>query len=331
MAEIFAPSVFQVECLTKVYAGLPPVEANRDISLTIEVGTIWGIFGPNGAGKTTLVRQMLGLLRPTSGRVLLNGDDVTRRADMIARTVGYLPQGGQALYDFTAEEALYFTGRLRGLGRREAGVEVERLAEEWQLAPLLKRVVRYLSGGQQRLIGLVSILVGSPQALVLDEPTNFMDPALRRQVWDHLLCLNRDQGVTVVLVTHNVLEAETVVSRVAIIAQGRLLVQGPPAQLRAGLGDQVHLDLSWRNVTPEAEALMAELGFRPRQLDSYRWRLTVTRFEADEVVQRLLGRTSLQSARLRQDLVDVRLHGASLEDYYLAVTGGNSQAQEEAP
>jgi ABC-2 type transport system ATP-binding protein len=257
--------------------------------------------------------------------VLLNGADVARRPDLIARAVGYLSQSGQALWDFTVEEALYFTGRLRGLSRRETGAEVVRLTEEWQLAPLLKRVVRYLSAGQQRLIGLVSILVGAPAVLVLDEPTNFMDPALRRQVWDHLLQLNRDHGVTIVLVTHNVLEAETVVSRVAVIAQGRLLAQGTPAQLRAGLGDQVHLDLSWRVVTPAAEALMAELGFRPLQLDNCRWRLTVACAAADEAVQRLLARTSLQ------DLVDLRLHGASLEDYYLVVTGKNSSAQEDKP
>ncbi len=321
--DAFCP-VFQVERLTKVYAGPPPVEANRDISLTIEAGTIWGIFGPNGAGKTTLIRQMLGLLRPTGGRVLLNDADIIRQPELVARQVGYLPQGGQALYDFTVEEALTFTGRLRGLGKTASQAETARLLAEWQLEPLRRRIIRQLSGGQQRLIGLVSILAGSPRVLVLDEPTNFMDPALRRQVWDRLLGLNRDLGVTVVLVTHNVLEAETVVSRVAIVAQGRLLAQGVPAQLRAGLGDQVHLDLTWRIVTPATEALMAELGCTARQLDNSRWRLTVARAAADAVMRQLLAATSLQ------DLVDVRLHGAGLEDYYLAVTGNDRASQEAA-
>jgi len=307
--------VFQVAHLTKVYAGPPAVAANQDISLSIAAGAVWGIFGPNGAGKTTLIRQMLGLLKPTAGQVLLNGCDIGRQPALIAQQVGYLPQTGQALYDFTVQEAIYFTGRLRGLAHRPARGEADRLIEEWGLARLRERVVRRLSGGEQRLVGLVSILMGAPAVLMLDEPTNFMDPGLRRLVWDHLLTLNREHGVTIVLVTHNVLEAETVVSRVAIVAGGRLLVQGAPGYLRASLGDQVHLDLTWREAGPANEQLIAGLGLPARRLDACRWRITTARTVADEAVQRLLMRTSLRN------LADLRIHGASLEDYYLAVTG----------
>ncbi len=139
-----------------------------------------------------------------------------------------------------------------------------------------------MSGGQQRLVGLVSILMGAPRVLVLDEPTNFMDPALRHQVWEHLLTLNQKQGVTIILVTHNVLEAETVVSEVAIVADGRVLAQGVPAQLKAGLGQQVHLDLTWRAVSPIVEAWLADLtqdmagGERSvvARRNPYCWRIT---------------------------------------------------------
>jgi ABC-2 type transport system ATP-binding protein len=320
--------VFQVEHLTKIYPGKNPVTANDDISLTIESGAIWGVFGPNGAGKTTLVRQMLGLLRPTGGRVLLDGQDISTQPDLIALQVGYLPQIGQAIWDFTVDEALKFTGRLRGLGRAASCAEAARLMEEWQLGPLRSRVIRRMSGGQQRLAGLVSILMGRPRVLVLDEPTNFMDPALRHLVWDRLLSLNWDAGVTIVLVTHNVLEAETVVSRVGIVANGRLLAQGAPLDLRAGLGGVVHLDLSWRVVSPEtaaaAVAFMDGLAPCARRLDDTRWRVTVERAAADEVVQRLMACASLA------DLADLRLHGTTLEDYYLAVTanGGDAEAGE---
>lgn len=321
-----AASVFQVEHLTRVYDGKPIVYANRDISLTIERGTIWGLFGPNGAGKTTLVRQMLGLLKPTAGRVLLDGEDVARRPDRIAREVGYLPQTGQALYDFTVAEALYFTGRLRGMSGRAVRAEADRLIEQWRLGPLRNRVIRHMSGGQQRLVGLVSILMGAPRVLVLDEPTNFMDPALRHQVWEHLLTLNQKQGVTIILVTHNVLEAETVVSEVAIVADGRVLAQGVPAQLKAGLGQQVHLDLTWRAVSPIVEAWLADLtqdmagGERSvvARRNPYCWRITTGRSAADEIVRRLMAHASWS------ELVDLRLHGASLEDYYLTVTGNDA-------
>lgn len=318
--------IFEIEHLTKIYPGQPPVHANRDISLTIAAETIWGLFGPNGAGKTTLVRQMLGLLKPTSGCVRLAGEDVTRRPDRVAREVGYLPQMGQALYDFTAAESLYFTGRLRGLNRRAAQAEAARLIEQWQLGPLRNQVVRRMSGGQQRLVGLVSVLMGGPQVLVLDEPTNFMDPALRHQVWEHLLALNHAQGVTILLVTHNVLEAETVVSEVAIVADGRVLAQGAPAELKASLGAQVHLDLTWRTAMPGAAGWLDSLAAADlaggrvlvRRLDPYRWRITADRAAADEIVRRLMTHASLQ------ELADLRLHGASLEDYYLAVTGNVS-------
>jgi ABC-2 type transport system ATP-binding protein len=324
--------IFEIMHLTKTYPGQPPVQANRDISLTIAAGTIWGLFGPNGAGKTTLIRQMLGLLKPTGGCVRLAGEDVTRRPDRVARDVGYLPQMSQALYDFTAAESLYFTGRLRGLNRRAAQAEAARLLEQWQLGPLRNQVVRRMSGGQQRLVGLVSVLMGGPQVLVLDEPTNFMDPALRHQVWGHLLALNHAQGVTILLVTHNVLEAETVVSEVAIVADGRVLAQGAPAELKASLGAQVRLDLTWRTAMPDAAgwlrlAAADAIGESAlaRRLDPYRWRITADRAAAGEIVRRLMTHASLQ------ELVDLRLHGASLEDFYLTVTGNAQGEGSRAP
>jgi ABC-type multidrug transport system ATPase subunit len=141
-----APSaVFQIEHLSKTYGDPPTALANDDISLAIAQGTIWGVLGPNGAGKTTLIRQMLGLLKPTGGRGLLYGVDIAGHPDLIPREVGYLAQTGQALWDFTPEEALYFTGRLRGMGHHASRQEAARLIEAWQIGPFRRRVLRYTS------------------------------------------------------------------------------------------------------------------------------------------------------------------------------------------
>src|SRR5918997_6516566 len=177
---------YEVRNLCKVYSD-PKVVANDGISWSVAPGEAAGLLGPNGAGKTTLVRQLVGLLRPTSGEIRLFGELVfggrgpERR---VARCVAYLPQGATALGELKVAEAISYTGMLRGLGKAAAASDAEQLMDALSLGDLAGRQLRKLSGGQRRLVQIGMTLVGRLPVLILDEPTADIDPALRIRIWE---------------------------------------------------------------------------------------------------------------------------------------------------
>jgi ABC-type multidrug transport system ATPase subunit len=311
--------VYQVEHLTKTYrTGGGVVVANDDVSLTLERGEILGLLGENGAGKTTLVKQLLNLVAPTAGRILLDGQDVARAPGRVAERVSYLAQRPYGIQDLTPWQAIYFTAHIRGAARAAARGEADALVEEWQLGQQRDRAIRRLSGGQQRLVGLALALAGRREVMILDEPTNELDPANRHRVWETLLRRNREAGTTILLVTHNLHEAERVVQRVAIMRSGRLLAAGRPGALaagRAGAARPVRVELT---LAPGA----AENGALRRLQDGWagcatpagadRWTITAPREELATVVPRLLADLGTEAVE------DLRLQTHSLEDLYLA-------------
>ena len=192
---------------------------------------MFGLLGDNGAGKSTLVRQMVNLTRSTSGSITLLGQDIRRDAASVTTNVGYMPQEGLALNNLTVGEALYFTAHLRGLSRADALRERDRLAEAMQLAALRGQVVPKLSGGQKRLLQIAIALAARPPVLILDEPTNNLDPQRRKLVWDTLREVNQQLGTTVIFITHDAIEAEKVIQRVGILREGELVAVGRPSEL----------------------------------------------------------------------------------------------------
>jgi ABC-2 type transport system ATP-binding protein/ABC-2 type transport system permease protein len=205
--------VYDIRDLVKVYPG-QAWPANKNITLQIQLGEVFGLLGDNGAGKSTLVRQMVNLTRSTSGSITLLGQDIRRDAASVTTNVGYMPQEGLALNNLTVGEALYFTAHLRGLSRADALRERDRLAEAMQLAALRGQVVPKLSGGQKRLLQIAIALAARPPVLILDEPTNNLDPQRRKLVWDTLREVNQQLGTTVIFITHDAIEAEKVIQRV---------------------------------------------------------------------------------------------------------------------
>lgn len=235
---------YEVRNLRKVYAK-PRVVANDGISFSVEPGEAFGLLGPNGAGKTTLVRQLVGLLIPTSGEVRLFGEPVPSRGRVerrVGRTVAYLPQGALSLGELKVSETIRWTGMLRGMGAAGAGADTSDLLDALELGGVADRLVRKLSGGQRRLVQLATTFVGRLPVLIFDEPTADIDPALRRRIWD-LISARAGAGAAVVLVTHDVAEAEHVLDRVAILHRGRVAAAGKPAELKANLAHRTRLEL----------------------------------------------------------------------------------------
>ncbi|HVV29947.1 MAG TPA: ABC transporter ATP-binding protein [Mycobacteriales bacterium] len=288
------------------------VLANDRISLRVAAGEVFGLLGPNGAGKSTLVRQLVALIRPDAGRIALRGRALERRT--VGRWVGYLPQGDGALADVPVALALTTTARLRGLGRSAARGTRDELIHELGLAAVADRPLGLLSGGQRRLAAFATVLAGERPVLVLDEPTTGLDPVARRSVWSALSRRRREQGATVVLVTHNVLEAETVLDRVAVLDRGRVIACDTPGALKAAVSSDVRLDLVWRHAPPMDEPVVARLA-ADAVVDGQRWSLRMP----TEQARTALGQLTSGAAYAALD--DFTLATPSLEDVYLALGG----------
>ncbi|WP_406177647.1 ABC transporter ATP-binding protein [Streptomyces sp. NBC_00996] len=320
-----------VRGLTKTYPAVrgrrgtpatPEVRATDGVSLDIRRGEIFGLLGPNGAGKSTLVRQLTGLMRPDSGSVDILGHDIVRHPERAARILAYLGQESTALDELTVSLAAETTGRLRGLDLREARTERDAVLDELGLAPLASRALKKLSGGQRRLACFAAALVGARPLLVLDEPTTGMDPVARRAVWSAVDRRRAEHGTTVLLVTHNVIEAETVLDRVAVLDKGRVIACDTPAGLKEQVAGEVRVELVWRESAPLEVPEVAAL--RERAVESgRRWTLRLAPEEARAAVATVTGGAAFAA------LDDFTLATPSLEDVYLAL-GGNTQGLVKA-
>ncbi|MFE0580923.1 ABC transporter ATP-binding protein [Streptomyces sp. NPDC058874] len=293
---------------------LPETRANDGVSLDVRRGEIFGLLGPNGAGKSTLVRQLTGLMRPDSGTVTLLGHDLVRHPRRASRLLSYLGQESTALDELTVALAAETTARLRGLDVRSARAARDAVLEELGLAGIAGRPLKKLSGGQRRLACVAAALVGERPVLVLDEPTTGMDPVARRAVWAAVDRRRARHGVTVLLVTHNVIEAETVLDRVAVIDQGKVIACDTPTALKARVSGEVRLELVWREGAPLEVPEVARL--RERAVESgRRWVLRLAPDEARAAVASVTGGPAFSA------LDDFTLATPSLEDVYLALGG----------
>jgi ABC-type multidrug transport system ATPase subunit len=302
---------YDVRAVSKVYS-TPVVVANDGITFTAESGEAFGLLGPNGAGKTTLVRQMVGLLAPSAGEIRLFGDAVGARGPggSIGRTVAYLPQSALGLGELRVEEALRWTAMLRGLGERAAGAETAELVGALELDGFEDRQIRRLSVGQRRLVHIGMALCGRLPVLILDEPTADIDPALRRRIWN-LISARTSSGACVVLVTHDVAEAEHVLDRVAILRAGRIVAEGTPAELKASLAHRTRIELrvaAAAHIDPDAVAADIDGETRVSGRAVSAWvpaELAVTALE------KVIASAGLDGFE------DVRLVTPTLEDVYL--------------
>lgn len=292
----------------------PEVRASDGVDIRVGRGEIFGLLGPNGAGKSTLVRQLTGLMRPDSGSVEVLGHDVVRHPERAARLLAYLGQESTALDELTVSLAVETTARLRGLETARARAQRDDVLDELGLTELASRPLKKLSGGQRRLACFATALVGERQLLVLDEPTTGMDPVARRAVWSAVDRRRAERGTTVLLVTHNVIEAETVLDRVAVLDHGKVIACDTPTGLKEKVAGEVRVELVWRERAPVDVPEVAAL--RSSAVESgRRWTLRLAPEEARAAVAAVTGGSAFAA------LDDFTLATPSLEDVYLALGG----------
>ncbi len=244
------------------------LEAVAGVSFAVAEGEVFGLLGPNGAGKTTTIRVLTTLLPASEGRALVAGHDVRSESLAVRSSIGYIPQAISVDGALTAWENLDFYGRVTGVPRGERRRRIAEAIESMDLAPMLDRLARTLSGGMLRRLEIATALLNRPAVLFLDEPTVGLDPTARRIVWEHLQTLRREAGTTILVTTHLMEEAERHCERVGIIDRGHLVEQGAPAELLERHDcdnlEDVFTAVTGRQIAPEEEGRIADVRAQRR-------------------------------------------------------------------
>jgi ABC-2 type transport system ATP-binding protein len=231
--------------LTKTYG--KDVRALDGLDLTVAQGTIHALLGPNGAGKSTTVKIVTTLSRPDGGTAKVLGVDVVKEAEKVRRSIGVVGQNGAVDPEATGRENMMLQGAMYGMGGKQLRSRVDSLLTAFGLAEPAGRIVKTWSGGQRRKLDVATGLVHEPRVLFLDEPTTGLDPEARSELWAEVRRLNAE-GLTILLTTHYLEEADQLASEVAIIDRGKIVASGAPDELKSALnGDSIVLELADTN------------------------------------------------------------------------------------
>ncbi|MFF8830581.1 ATP-binding cassette domain-containing protein [Streptomyces sp. NPDC015131] len=294
------------------------------VDLAARTGTVLGLLGPNGAGKTTAVRIFATLLEPDAGRAVVAGHDVVREAGLVRSMVGLTGQYAAVDENLTGTENLLLIGRLLGIPRREARARAAELLEHFGLTDAAGRAVKTYSGGMRRRLDLAASLVGRPRILFLDEPTTGLDPRSRGELWDMLRGLVAE-GVTALLTTQYLNEADMLADNIVVIDKGRVIAEGTPDELKSQVGGQV---LQVRPVRPHdlagADALVAEAAGRATQIEGDVITVPVNDPELMPTVVRRLDGAGIAVGELT-------LRRSSLDEVFLALTGHRAEDGDGGP
>ncbi len=312
--DLFDPAVV-IEHLGKTYIsdkGAAPKVALQDVSLTIPRGSILGLLGPNGAGKSTLINIMAGLVHKTSGRVVIGGMDLDDHPVEIRRHIGIVPQEINMDPFFTPLEILEFQAGFFGVRHRRA--RAMGILEALGLADKANITARSLSGGMKRRLMVAKAMVHHPRVLVLDEPTAGVDIELRQLLWQYVRRLNQEEGVTVLLTTHYLEEAQQMCDTIAIIHKGALRAFEKTDILLSKI-DSKRLILTFAQ---PLEAVPSFLNiFQPKKLSPTT--LALDYQPNPEAIQKILA--AIAGAKL--DIADIETKQGDLEDIFLAFTRGH--------
>ena len=307
--------IVQIEALTKVYEGKQRVVALDGIDLEVKQGEIFGLLGPNGAGKTTTIGICTTRTLPTTGRVSIAGIDVVRQPAQARRLIGVVPQYNTLDRSLTIYENLYFHCRYFGYSHAQAKDRSNELLDQFLLTERTKSMPAQLSGGLAQRVQIARAIAHRPTVLFLDEPSAGLDPQSRLAMWTAVQGL-RKEGITVVLTTHYMEEADELSERVAVVDHGKLLALGSPQELKDKLGAQTIIQLKLRNMDGAeglAQGLRALDGVKSAELSPDG--LRVFAGNVDGLLPEIIQSCS------RLGLRDISITEPSLEAVFIQLTG----------
>lgn len=295
----------------------------REVSLSVEAGTVFALLGPNGAGKTTMINVLSTLLRPDSGKALVAGHDIEQEVSLVRRRIALTGQFVAVDELQTGHENLVMMGKLCRLGGAESRRRATALLEQFGLADAQRRTVKTYSGGMRRRLDLAASLIGRPSVIFLDEPTTGLDPRSRLDMWGVVRDLV-GSGVTVFLTTQYLEEADRLADRIAVIDNGRLVAEGTAAELKERVAGQ-RLDLLLTDARAY-EAAASLLGANVIHREAAEYRIGLATDGAAAHVRTVLD--DLERAGI--GVQTLALHSASLDDVFLSLTGHRPDGQAAA-
>ncbi|HVW90383.1 MAG TPA: ATP-binding cassette domain-containing protein [Gaiellaceae bacterium] len=292
------------------------VQALDGVSFAVREGEVFGLLGPNGAGKSTTVRVLVTLTNADSGTAAVAGHDVRREQEAVRRAIGYVPQDSGVDVFGTGRENLMLQGRVQGMSGRGLRERSDELLALVGIADAADRVVRTYSGGMRRRLDIAMGLVHRPRVLFLDEPTTGLDPEARVAMWEEVSRLAQAESLTILLTTHYLEEADSLADRLAIVSQGKVVVEGPPSELKQRLsGDAVQVEVENGSVERAREVLAGVGAQREQVLDG---RTVVARVEhGGRALPGIIS--ALEGAGI--PVASVSVSRPSLDDVYLHFTG----------
>ncbi|MFI6016836.1 ATP-binding cassette domain-containing protein [Streptomyces sp. NPDC051287] len=298
------------------------------VDLDVREGTVMGVLGPNGAGKTTLVRILSTLLKPDAGQATVAGYDVLHQPRQLRRVIGLTGQYASVDEKLPGWENLYMIGRLLDLPRKDARTRADQLLERFSLTDAAKRPASTYSGGMRRRLDLAASMIGHPQVLFLDEPTTGLDPRTRNEVWDEVKAMV-GEGVTVLLTTQYMEEAEQLASELTVVDRGKVIAGGKVEELKAKVGGRT---LRVQPVDPlqvrPLAAMIDELGITglaSTTVDAERGTLLVP-ILSDEQLTAVVGAVTARGITIRSIVTEL----PSLDEVFLSLTGHRASAPQDA-
>jgi ABC-2 type transport system ATP-binding protein len=306
-----------IENLTRRFNDLVAVD---NISFDIENGEIFGLLGPNGAGKTTTLSMLSTTLKPTSGKAMVNGIDVERDEDGVRKSIGIVFQDQSLDEELTAWENMDFHGRLY---RIPTDTRNQRISELLRLVELEDRkddIVKTFSGGMRRRLEIARGLLHHPSVLFLDEPTLGLDPQTRNHLWQYIATLAREKGITIILTTHYMEEADRLCNRIAIIDHGKIIALDTPKNLKDRIGGDV---VTIKSSNPEA--IIAALN-EPwiSRMEKHNNEVIISLQNAEQHVSTIVTLLNAKQVMIES----IAIHKPTLEDVFLSFTGKTIREEE---
>jgi ABC-2 type transport system ATP-binding protein len=294
-----------------------------DLSLEIPEGELFGFLGPNGAGKTTTISMLCTILKPTSGRGWVWGYDIIKDQTRVRKSIGIVFQDPSLDENLTGRENLVFHGRLYKVPKNVMNSRMEELLELMELSERVDDLVKTYSGGMRRRLEIVRGLLHHPKVLFLDEPTLGLDPQTRIHIWKYIEKLNKHEGVTMLLTTHYMHEADYLCNNIAIIDEGRIVASGTPSELKSSLGGDV-ITLSTDQQSKSLKRDLLKLK-NVSSVDFVKDTIRLSTLKGDTVIPQAMNVLRTHGLETKS----VSLHKPTLEDVYIKVTGKHLRDEPE--
>ncbi|KXA95622.1 ABC transporter ATP-binding protein [candidate division MSBL1 archaeon SCGC-AAA259E19] len=304
--------------LTKRFGNLVAVDS---VDLEIEEGELFGLLGPNGAGKSTLVHMLSTILSPTEGEAHIYGNSVTKDPDLVRSIIGIVFQDPSSDEELTGYENLIFHGRMYGVPKKKREKRARKLLEMVELENRADDLVRGYSGGMRRRLELARGFLHDPRVLYLDEPTLGLDPQTRRRIWEYITKLNDEEGITMVLTTHYMEEADQLCDRVGVIDRGKIISLGSPEDLKNEMGGDI-ITLTMEDLDDFSEELKGLKSILDVNKEDGKFHLTVE--NGEKIIPRLMKLAHENGFEVES----VNLRKPTLEDVFINLTGRSIREEE---